>query len=257
MSKTVSAWFQSNIDCEKADLKIFCFPYAGGTAAIYRDWANLLPSTVQVIPVELPGRGARLKEPRFVRLPALINSLVGPILPLLDTPFTFFGHSMGAVIAYELSRRLRREHNCGPQALFVSGRRSPQILNVDPVTYNLPKDEFIETLGKLDGIPNEVLEQVELMELMAPLLRADLQMDQTYKYVPDIPLQCPITVYGGLQDRHVTRSVLLPWRELTTSSFALHMLPGGHFFLKSSQHFLLELLSRELCDIIARSKACY
>ena len=252
MTRTASAWFQGSHTRGPIDLKLFCFPYAGGTASIYRNWADLLPPTVQVIPVELPGRGARLREPPFVSATALIDVLGEAIRPWLDTPFSFFGHSMGAVIAFELSRWLRRKYNLEPRTLFASGRRAPQTPDNEPATYDLPHDEFIEELSKLDGTPREVLEHAELMEIMVPLLRADFQLVQTYEYVAEAPLQCPIIAYSGLQDRYVTRDLLLPWKEQTISEFRLHMLPGDHFFLRSSQTPLLGLLARELHEDIAR-----
>lgn len=252
MTNTADIWFQRVRAARQVELKLFCFPYAGGTAAVYRNWAELLPSTVQVVPVELPGRGVRLKEAPFLSLPPLIEVLAPAIMPLLDAPFAFFGHSMGAVISFELARRLRREYDREAEMLFISGRQAPQIPDRDPATYHLPRDKFIEELGKLDGTPKEVLEHAELMELMIPLLRADFQLIQTYEYVPSSPLRCPITAYGGLEDRDVSRDDLSGWREMTSSSFALHMLPGDHFFLRSSQTLLLRLLAQGLREVIAR-----
>jgi medium-chain acyl-[acyl-carrier-protein] hydrolase len=250
MAKIASDWFQCSIAHDQIDLKMFCFPYAGGTSLVFRKWDDFLPSTVQVIPVELPGRGARLRDSPFVSVPALIDDLSEVIRPLLDRPFVFFGHSMGAVIAFELARALRRKYDCGPQALFVAGRRAPQVPSSEPVTYHLPKDEFIKELIELDGTPKEVIENEELMEMMIPLLRADFQLVQTYEYTVDAPLLCPITAYGGLQDHHVPHDKLLPWKEMTISKFAMHMLPGDHFFIRSSQNLLLRSLARELRDII-------
>jgi medium-chain acyl-[acyl-carrier-protein] hydrolase len=249
MTKTTDAWFQISPPREQVDLKIFCFPYAGGTTLVFRKWADLLPPTVQVIPVELPGRGARLQEPPFVNLPALVDDLEGAIRPLLDKPFVFFGHSMGAIIAFELARSLRRSYDRGPRALFVAGHRAPQIPKSKPATYHLPEGEFIEELIRLQGTPKEVIEHVELMGIMIPLLRADFQLIQTYEYFADTPLECPIVVYGGLQDHDVPRDKLLLWKELTSSRFALHMLPGDHFFIRSSQAHLLGSLARELREV--------
>ena len=254
MTNRASAWFRVDRAPRQVELRVFCFPYAGGTSLTYLAWAQLLPPTVHVVPVELPGRGARLHEPPFVSLPDLIDALAEVITPLLDKPFAFFGHSMGAVIAFELARRLRRQHAVEPQKLFVSGRRAPQVPDDGPVTYNLPNDELIEELQRLDGTPKEVLEHAELMELLIPLLRADFQLVQTYEYLADAPLRCPITVYSGLQDINVTREVLLAWEEQTHSRFALRMLPGDHFFLRSSQRLLLESLGQELSEVIARSR---
>jgi medium-chain acyl-[acyl-carrier-protein] hydrolase len=253
MNKNTSTWFQNDTAHDQADFKMFCFPYAGGTAFVFKKWGDILPSTVQVIPVELPGRAARLQEPAFISLPALIEELTGLIWPLLNKPFFFYGHSMGAVIAFELARALRRKYGCEPEALFVGGRRAPHVANNEPVTYHLPKGEFIEELIRLDGTPKEVIAHDELMEMMIPLLRADFQLVQTYEYIPDAPLRRPITAFGGLHDYHVPRDLLLPWKEQTESRFSLHMLPGDHFFLRSSQSQLLKLIARELLDITARS----
>jgi len=251
---TVGAWFRGDHTGVRVDFRLFCFPYAGGGAMVYRDWADRLPSTVQVIPVELPGRGARLKEPPFVSLPPLIDALTEFIIPLLDAPFCFFGHSMGALIAFELTRRLRRQHDIKPQLLFVAGRRPPQIPDSDPATYDLPDDEFVAELHRINGISKEVLEHRELMELFTPLLRADFQLTQTYEYCDDVPLHCPIIAYGGLDDQDVTRDLLSQWERQTTSRFALHMLPGDHFFLRSSRNLLLEMLTRELNKLIVPSR---
>jgi medium-chain acyl-[acyl-carrier-protein] hydrolase len=255
MNKNIKAWFQNGRMGEQVELKMFCFPYAGGTALVFKKWADLLPSTVQVISVELPGRGVRLREAAHVSLPALIDELEEVIRPLLDKPFVFFGHSMGALIAFELARTLRRKYDHEPRALFVSGRRAPQTPRDEPITYNLPHDEFIDELIKIDGTPKEVIEHAELMELMIPLLRADFQLVQTYEYLPDTPLRCPITIYGGLQDNHIPRESLLSWKELTSSRCSLHMLLGDHFFIRSSQAQLLKLLTHELQETMIHSHA--
>jgi medium-chain acyl-[acyl-carrier-protein] hydrolase len=254
MANTTGAWFQSGPAREQVDLKMFCFPYAGGTSLVFKKWGDFLPPTVQVIAVELPGRGGQLREPPSVSLPALIDDLEWRILPLLDKPFVLFGHSMGAIIAFELARTLRRKYARQPQALLVAGRRAPQLPSSEPVTYNLPKAGFIEELIKLDGTPKEVLEHAELMEMMIPLLRADFQLVQTYEYQSETPLRCPIIVYGGLQDHHVTRDMLLPWKEHTTSRCEVRMLPGDHFFIRSSQALLLGSLARELREVIVHSR---
>lgn len=254
MTNAKSAWFPNAHAGLRVALKLFCLPYAGGTSAIYRRWAGLLPPTVQVIPVELPGRGARLKEPPYVSMPALINDLGDAMAPLLDTPFAFFGHSMGAIIAFELARSMRRRYGRQPEALFPSGRRAPQSPRTEPITYNLPKDEFIEELERIGGTPKEVLEHAELMDVMIPLVRADFELVQTYEYIADVPLRCPIIAYVGLDDDEETRDLLSRWKEQTSSQFKLHTLAGDHFFLQQSESLLLKLLSQELSEVMARSR---
>jgi medium-chain acyl-[acyl-carrier-protein] hydrolase len=198
------------------------------------------------MPAELPGRGSRLREPAFVSLAELVNALTITMEQLLDKPFALFGHSMGAVIAFELARSVRLRYDREPEWLFVSGRRAPQIPHNDPPTFNLPKDQFIAELRRIAGTPTEVLEHEELMEYLIPLLRADFQLIQTYSYKPDARLDCPITAWAGLSDRKENRGLVEEWREQTSSAFALHMLPGDHFFLRSSETRLLQTLAREL-----------
>jgi medium-chain acyl-[acyl-carrier-protein] hydrolase len=254
MRELAHPWFPRRYAAERAQLRLFCFPYAGGTSQIYRGWDQHLPPTVEVIPVELPGRASRLREPAFVRLLDLVHALTPAMAPIVDLPFALFGHSMGAIIAFELARDLRRVLGREPEVLCVSGRRAPQVPSDKPPTYDLPKDGFISEVKRIGGTPREVLEQAELMELVSPLLRADFQLIETYEYTAGAPLVCPITTYGGLADNEETGELLSMWRSQTTSGFALHMLPGDHFFLRTSQTRLLGLLSRQLKDVLARGR---
>ena len=239
-------WFLMSPRQLPADLRLFCFPYAGGSGTIYRNWAGQISPLIEVIPVELPGRGRRLGEPAFRRLPLLVEALVPVIADLLNTKFAFFGHSMGAIIAFELARELRRRGMPQPAHLLVSGRRAPQIPDDDPVTYDLPDEEFRAELLRLQGTPVEVVEHEELMRLLEPLLRADFELVQTYQYVDDAPLSCPIAAYGGINDDEVPRESLLEWKRQTESRFSLHMLPGDHFYLREAGRQLLLLMEREL-----------
>lgn len=226
--------------------RLFCFPYAGGTAHIFRAWPEGLPKSVQVCTANLPGRGSRIRETPFSDIHELVEVVGREIRPLLDMPFAFFGHSMGAMISFELARYLRREHGARPTHLFVSGRRAPQLPVTEPTSYDMPEEVFKEKLRTLNGTPAEVLEHPELMELMLPLLRADFSVVETYEYREEPPLDVPITVFGGLQDHKVGRDVLTPWREQTTAPVTVRMLPGDHFFLNTARPALLNLLSKEL-----------
>lgn len=246
-----SPWRAYSRPNPQARLRLFCFPYAGGEALIFRNWAESLPSSVDVYAVQLPGRGGRMTEPLFTSLPPLIGVTVQALLPHLDKPFAFFGHSMGALISFELARLLSREKGRQPAHLFVSGRRAPQLADKERITYNLPKQEFIEELRRLKGTPDEVIEQPELMEVMLPIVRADFKLCQTYVYSPGPPLSCPITAFGGLEDKEVTREHLEAWREQSSATFSLRMLPGDHFFLRESESMLLTILSRELSRLVS------
>lgn len=251
MMKSEDLWFRRSSARGPIQLRLFCFPYAGGTALIYRDWLRDLPATVELIAVELPGRASRLNEQAYVRMAPLVEAIAGLLPPLLDTPFAFFGHSMGALIAFELSRFLFLQQRLQPEVLLVSGRASPQIPNHRLISYNLPEPALIEELHRLQGTPPEVLQHKELMNLMLPLLRADFELVQTYDYVPGDRLRCPVVAFGGTGDREVSSESLSAWAELTDARFALNMLQGDHFFLKESRKSLLALIASELREAIA------
>jgi len=168
------------------------------------------------------------------------------LMPYLEGSFAFFGHSMGAIISFELAQLLRRENKPGPSHLFLSGRPCPHRTVKEKPTYDLPEPEFIEELRRMKGTPNEVLEHPELMAVLSPILRADLEICQTYECQPRPPLDCPVTVFGGLRDEDVSREQLEGWRDYTTSSFTVRMFPGNHFFLQSSTAVLLRLIAQDL-----------
>ena len=163
----------------------------------------------------------------------------------LDKPFALFGHSMGALIAFELARHVSREYKAQPVHLFVSGRCSPQT-NSEPLDPKLFDSELPEMLRRNNGTPEEVLENPELMELVLPVLRADVALCKSYVYAPKPPFSFPITAFGGFDDHGVVRRYIEGWREHTTGPFVLRMLPGDHFFLNTSRLLLLEAISKEL-----------
>ena len=228
----------------EAKLRLFCFPYAGGGDQVYRKWADQLPEIVETYLVQLPGRGSRLLEKPFTNLVELSKSLAGAILSYLDKPFIFFGHSMGAMVSFELARQLRRG-GLEPMHIFASGCHAPQIPDSN-VLHDLPESELVKELHRLNGTPKEVLENRELLSIILPALRADCMMTETYVYTNEPPLSSPITVFGGLRDPLVKREELEAWREQTNASFSLRMLEGDHFFLHTSTPVLLSSLSKEL-----------
>lgn len=247
---TAAAAFDSWIACRKprpqARLRLFCFPYAGGGALIFRTWADGLPADVEVCPVQLPGRGTRLMEPLFTQLSPLIQALAQALLPLLDKPFAFFGHSLGALVSFELARQLRRQYGVQPVRLFVSASRAPQLPHRGLPIHTRSEGDFLAELRHLNGTPREVLDHEELMQISLPVLRADFAVYETYVYPTEPPLNYPISAFGGLRDRTVSQSDLEAWREQTSVSFSLQMFPGDHFFLNTTQPLLLRVLSQEL-----------
>ena len=228
-----------------ATLRLFCFPYAGSSALIYRDWTRSFPEWVEVCPVQLPGRGARLREKPFVRMDQLVKSLLREMRPFLSKPFAVFGHSMGAVIGFEITRLLRRENGPQPVHVFVSGRSAPQVMVPKPPTYNLPDAAFKQELQRLKGTPAEVLAHPELMEVVMPLLRADFELIQTYTYKYEQPLNIPMTALGGLED-DISREQLEGWRAETTGPVSVRMFAGDHFYLTTNQQLLPPIITQEL-----------
>jgi medium-chain acyl-[acyl-carrier-protein] hydrolase len=213
---------------------------------VYRTWPDGLPFGVEVCAVQLPGREKRIMEPPYTRLAPLVQKLALVLIPYLDRPFTFFGHSMGALISFELVRQLRRQYGLGPAHLFVAGHRAPQIPNPGLPIYQLPEADFIARLRCFGGLPEVVLQDAELKDVFVPLLRADIELCETYVYVTGAPFDCPISAFGGLEDSTVNRDNLAAWRAQTLGSFSLRMFPGSHFFLQSAREPLLQALSGEL-----------
>ncbi|HET6978736.1 MAG TPA: thioesterase II family protein [Pyrinomonadaceae bacterium] len=246
MTQTANPWLYYFKPNPKASVRLFCFHYAGGNALIYRTWAQKLPPSVEVVAIQLPGRATRMHQPLVSKLTDLVEPISEALAPLVNKPFAFFGHSMGALILFEVTRFLRRQGRTLPLHLFVSGRSAPQLNREHSPLYNLPKDELLAELQQLDGTPREVLEHPELMELMLPMLRADFSICDTYEYTEEAPLACPITAFGGLQDFDVSRRRVEAWREQTSATFTLRMFAGNHFFIHSNETLLLNLLATQL-----------
>jgi medium-chain acyl-[acyl-carrier-protein] hydrolase len=233
----------------QAALRLFCFPYAGGSANVYRRWPAGLPDSVEVCAVRLPGREGRFREPPFTRLAALVDALAAALPPALDRPFAFFGHSMGGLTAFELARRLRRDGLPMPRHLFLSARAAPQTPGAE-WCHTLPEPQFREHIRGLGGTPREVLEHPELMQMLLPMLRADFAVCETHTHHAGEPLDCPITIFGGLDDTSPRPEQLEGWREHTRAAFRRRMFPGNHFFLHSAESRLLQILSEELAAAI-------
>jgi medium-chain acyl-[acyl-carrier-protein] hydrolase len=239
-----------------ADLQLFCFPFAGGGASIFRKWGTKLPRSVEVCAIQLPGREDRLLEPPFQQVQPLVETLAEAVFIDREKPFAFFGHSMGALLAFELSRVLRRLEGRQPEHLFVSGRRAPHLPDRNPTTYDLPHAEFVQELRRLRGTPNEVLQDPDMMAVVMPMLRADFTLCETYSYVDDVPLTCSISAFGGSEDREVDYDEVAGWRQVTTGPFSLQMIPGGHFFLMGpGEAQLLTALSDELERLLGMRNA--
>jgi medium-chain acyl-[acyl-carrier-protein] hydrolase len=185
-------------------------------------------------------------EAPFTHLSPLIQALAQALVPLLDKPFAFFGHSLGALVSFELARHLRKQSGVLPVCLFVSADRAPQFPSRHRPIHALPKPEFIIELLHVNGTPHEAAENSELMQIMIPVLRADFGVYETYQHATEAPLDCKIYCFGGLWDPRVSRGELEGWRDQTSVALSLHMFPGDHFFLKATEPLLLQALSQDL-----------
>lgn len=255
MNRKVSRWVDFSTLRPKSSMRLFCFPYAGGSGAIFRGWQSAFPASVDVCPIQLPGRGRRMHEPMMKRVDAVVKALKEELKPYMDRPFAFFGYSMGAVIAFELTRTLRNEFYPQPVQLFVAARRSPDWPATEERDYDLPDAELIARLRELNGTPKELLDNPEAMEVLLPLVRADFEIVQTYEYRPQPPLQVPIDAFVGSEDVDTPPEHMEGWGRHTKSEFSLTVIPGDHFFLHHAQTQLLELLAARVSGVLNRIQA--
>ncbi len=251
LNQRFNAWISCPRPNPGAKVRLFCLPYSGAGANIFYPWSDVLPSSWEVCPVQLPGRGARMAEPLVDRLVPQVEALAAGIEPYFDRPFAIFGHSMGALLGFELARHLRRAAAPLPVHLFVSGHQAAQLPDRNPPLHALPNGQFLEKLRELNGTPEEVLQHQELLELLVPILRADFAVCETYVYQAEPPLPCPISAYSGLGDDYVNRHELEAWQAQTTAPVKVRMFPGDHFYLNSARPYLLQALARELEQTLA------
>ena len=213
---------------------------------LFHHWRDKLPPHIELWVARLPGRGERASEPPLKRMGPLVQEMSEALAPFTKEPFALFGHSMGASIAFETARLVRRNYGAQPIRLLVSSCQAPQRLHFALPTYDLPDAEFIERLRGLNGTPQPLFDDPRLLLMMLPMIRADVELLQTYEYLADAPLDCPITVFGGLRDEVVNLGGLMAWRQQTTAKSILHLLPGDHFFLNSHLPQFLDLIATEL-----------
>jgi medium-chain acyl-[acyl-carrier-protein] hydrolase len=240
------AWLSCPQPQPAARMRLYCFPYAGGGASVYRNWGRALFPAVEVCAVQPPGREQRLAEKPFKQFSPYVEAIASAIAPTLTLPYAFFGHSLGALTAFECSRLLRTNSVHAPKALFVSGCRAPRVPFRDTHTRELSDESFIEELRRLNGTPKEALEHPELMALLLPLLRGDFSVYESYEYRSEPPLDCPIHAFGGTDDARVTQFDLAAWEAETTARFSVRMFPGDHFFLHAAQHAITHAIALEL-----------
>ena len=225
--------------------QLFCFPYAGGGASIFRAWQAETGPFVRIHPIRLRGRESRIFEPPLRSVPEAAETIAAEIVSGIEGPFAFFGYSFGALLAFETARVLRRQ-GAGPDRLMVAALKAPQLpLGRKPIN-DLPDREFAEELRKFRGTPDAVLQNDELMSLVLPAIKADFTAYETYRYSAEAPLDCPITAMGGTNDPSVSLHQLAAWGEQTSNGFATRLFPGDHFFIHSARQLLTWTIAQEL-----------
>lgn len=242
-------WLRTARPTLQASVRLICFPFAGGGVLPYRSWGSILGPSVDVLPIQLPGRDGRFGEPLCRRMDELVSRLAGALTPLLDVPTAFYGHSMGASIAYYLSRRLREQAGKLPMHLFVGARRAPHLPERLPFRHELSHDELLRELRRMGGTPEEVLNNAELRALFLPILLADFELIELTRYRTATPLECPITAFRGALDTEQSAEQIEAWCHHTSVGFEQVILPGGHFFLTSEAPLLLQELSKRLGEL--------
>jgi medium-chain acyl-[acyl-carrier-protein] hydrolase len=228
-------------------LRLFCFAHAGGGGSAYSRWSHELPDDVEVCGVQLPGRETRLRESPVTDPPELIDQLTTDLTPWLDRDFAFFGHSLGALLAFEVTRALRRRGAALPRLFFGSGYQSPMTPNGAGRYRGLSDDEMLAQIAaRYGGIPSVVASDPDLRRHYIPVLRADFALLAAYQYAPEAPLDLPLFLYNGVSDARVTAQGLQGWRSLTTGPYQERWFPGGHFYLQENRTAVLQRLSQDL-----------
>jgi medium-chain acyl-[acyl-carrier-protein] hydrolase len=241
----LAPWFVRLAANPAASLRLICIPYAGGGPQAFRTWPAMLPPNVELLAVNLPGRGRRFSETPYDRLAPLVDDLAAAFSTVTDKPLALFGHSMGALIAFELAVALTARFGIEPQRLFVSGASAPHIRDRHEF-HRLPDEPFLDKVRALNGLDPEILASDELMTLLVPLLRSDFAVSETYGGPTHSRLGCPLTVFGGSNDWLVPVEDLGPWQGYSSGPFELHVIEGDHFFVHGAERAVLDVVRARL-----------
>ncbi len=242
-------WFIVPRPRPKADLRLICFPYAGGNASTYTSWVNIIPDNVELVLVQPPGRATRIFEQAYTSMDSLIQSLIKVIPSKLDKPYILFGHSLGSRVAFELMNKLKQQEYPLPQHFIASGSRGPQCTSDKKELYKLPDEDFIFELQKLNGTPKALLENKDLMDLLLPLIRADFELSDKYLYSDNTRFNCSVSVLGGEYDVDITDLHLKSWGDFFTKKITQHIIKGDHFYIDTNRETVLRIVNKIIHNI--------
>ena len=230
-----------------ASIRLFCFHCVGGSASEFRRWPAHLPDKIELTAVQLPGREARVNEPFIVTVDDLTRGVVEAIAPLLDKPYVVFGHSFGAIAGFEAIREFRRRGLKQPFLFVPAGRRGAHVKETRPAIGALPQDEFAEEIKKRYGDHlGAIWENPELRELMIPQIHADFALSEAYRFREELPLDCPIVAFAGVDEKNLKAEALNAWSAHTSRTFQSRRFPGGHFFIRESQVLTIEAIKQAI-----------
>ncbi|CAH1206495.1 Linear gramicidin dehydrogenase LgrE [Paenibacillus plantiphilus] len=232
-------------------LKLFCFPYAGGSAYSYNDWNGWFHKSIQLIPIELSGRGSRFEDSLYDNFDEAVQDLYVQIKPHLDgTPFAFFGHSMGSLLSFELARLLIQNNDRTPELLFFSGCTAPHKVKREKLLHTLDDREFLEEIKKMEGTPSDFFQNDELMAFYLPILRNDFRIVEQYVYKEmDVRFPCSIMILHGSEEKGMEG--VKEWGKFTCKRSSIHVFPGGHFFIHKEAQQVARRINNTLLSIIS------
>jgi medium-chain acyl-[acyl-carrier-protein] hydrolase len=237
--QSINPWIVRPRPVNSPRLRLFCFPHAGGGASNYRNWAAGLSDKLEVCAVQPPGREERVDDCPHARLDTLVQTIADQLRPWRSAPFVLYGDEMGALAAFELARRFRRDGGPVPVRLIVAECPAPHLPPPQEPIHNLSDNEFLDQLaGTRAAIPDAVRRNSAMLARLLPGLRADFSMLETYRYRPEQRLDCPITALGGTEDPTIAAESLAAWSE-HTSTFSLQMFPGDRYFLHTAEGEIL------------------
>lgn len=248
---TKALWFPYNHSTNSSNLRLFCFGHSGSAASIFRNWQPQFSPCIEIWPLQLPGRETSFSEPLITSLNVLIDKLYPNILPLMEAPFAMFGHSLGALIAFELARKIENSPvKANLRKLFVSACSAPSVLTNESSIHSLPDEAFLETLIHYGAMHPQLLENKDALKVLLPRIRADFSVFETYRYSPVPPLETPIVALAGQHDTVICEENITAWKNHAKESFSFYSFSGGHFYPQTNLQDLCHMINQHLISYL-------
>ncbi len=251
LQAALSPWLVRFQETPRPALRLFCFPYAGGSASLFRSWCGALDPRVEVIGIQLPGRGLRWEEAPAVDFSLLASLVTDAIAGAAGSVrFGFFGHSMGALLMFEVARRLQAQGARLPECMFASGRPAPHLPPQRQREPLMSDADFVDELRRLEGTPSEILDNPELLAMLMPMIRGDFALLDNWRFQPSPALDVPLFALAGRSDPHVSVDSAAAWAQWTRTNFELMTYSGGHFFLHEQERRVVRDVSDRVVGLL-------